>query len=86
MRRNANCTLGSLLFTTFVILLLPLRLAAQSGTVTDDRFLSNNATTPRVNLNAHSVALIVAGSSATVGSTQVGTTKTQFKQLNPVSN
>jgi hypothetical protein len=49
---------------------------AQSGTVTDDGFLSSNSTTQQFNLNDHGIALIVAGSSATVGSAQVGTPKT----------
>ena len=57
------------------LLLLPLRAAAQSGTVTDDGFISTNSTTQQLNLNGQGISLIVAGSSATVGSTSVGTTK-----------
>src|SRR6266436_1197853 len=65
--------LGATLF------LLPLRSAAQSGTVTDDGFLSSSSATQQVNLNGQGIALIVAGSSATVGSASVGTTKTYIK-------
>ena len=61
------------------LLLLPLRASAQSGTVTDDGFLSSSAATQQVNLNGQGIALIVAGSSATVGSVSVGTTKTYIK-------
>jgi hypothetical protein len=60
-------------------LILPGRAAAQSGTVTDDGFLSSNATTQLVNLNGQGIILVVAGSSATVGSAQVGTTKAYIK-------
>ena len=61
------------------LLLLPLRASAQSGTVTDDGFLSSSATTQQVNLNGQGIVLIVSGSSATVGSAPVGTTKTYIK-------
>src|SRR5256885_249326 len=61
------------------LLLLPLRGAAQSATVTDDGFLSSSTATQQVNLNGQGIALIVAGSSATVGSASVGTTKTYIK-------
>src|SRR2546427_1836206 len=55
------------------LLLLPLRGAAQSATVTDDGFLSSSTATQQVNLNGQGIVLIVAGSSAAVGSAQVGT-------------
>jgi hypothetical protein len=61
------------------LFLLPQRAAAQSGTVTDDAFLSSNATTQALNLNGQGIALVVAGSSATVGSSHVGLTKTYIK-------
>lgn len=61
------------------LLLLPSRAAAQSGTVTDDGFVSSNSTTQLVNLNGQGIVLVVAGSSATVGSAQVGTTKAYIK-------
>ncbi len=60
-------------------LLLPLRASAQSGTVTDDGFLSSSAATQLVNVNGQGVVLIVGGSSATVGAASVGTTKTFIK-------
>src|SRR5947209_4442564 len=60
-------------------LLLPLRASAQSGTVTDDGFLSSSSATQQVNLNGQGIALIVAGSSAMVGPASVGTTKTHIK-------
>jgi hypothetical protein len=52
---------------------------AQSGTVTDDGFLSSNSTTQQINLNGQGIVLIVAASRATVGSASVGTTKTYIK-------
>jgi hypothetical protein len=61
------------------VLLLPHRVAAQSATVTDDAFLSSNSNTQQLNLNGQGIALIVAGSSATVGNSSVGTTKTYIK-------
>jgi anti-sigma factor RsiW len=61
------------------LLLHPCRAAAQSGTVTDDAFLSTNAVTQQLNLKGQGIALIVAGSSATVGPVPVGTTKTYIK-------
>jgi hypothetical protein len=61
------------------VLLLPCRAAAQSGTVTDDAFLSSNSTTQALNLNGQGIALVVAGSSATVGPLHVGLTKTYIK-------
>src|SRR5207302_8788889 len=60
-------------------LLLPFRASAQSGAVSDDGFLSSSSATQQVNLNGQGIALIVAGSSATVGSASVGTTKTYIK-------
>src|SRR6266705_2712148 len=60
-------------------LLLPGRAWAQSGTVTDDGFLSSSSATQQVNLNGQGIALIVAGTNATVGSASVGTTKTYIK-------
>jgi hypothetical protein len=61
------------------VLLLPHGVAAQSGTVTDDAFLSSSKTTEVLNLNGQGISLIVAGSSAAVGSVQVGATKTYIK-------
>jgi N-acetylneuraminic acid mutarotase len=61
------------------LLLLPTRAAAQSGTVTDDGFLSTNATTQLVNLNGQGIVLVVAGSSAMVNNSNVGATKTYIK-------
>jgi N-acetylneuraminic acid mutarotase len=55
--------------------LLPSPAFAQSGTVTDDAFISSNSTTQFYNQNGHGISLIVAGSSATVGAAQVGTLK-----------
>ncbi|HEY6388718.1 MAG TPA: DNRLRE domain-containing protein, partial [Candidatus Acidoferrum sp.] len=60
-------------------LLLPGRATAQSGTVTDDAFVSSNVATQLFNLKGQGISLIVAGSTATVGSTQVGTTTTYIK-------
>jgi len=47
--------------------------------VTDDAFASTNSTTQLANLNGQGISLLVAGSSATVGSVHVGTTKTFIK-------
>jgi collagen triple helix repeat protein len=58
------------------LLLLPSSTSAQSATVTDDAFVSTNSTTQSFNLSGQGILLLVAGSSATVGSTHVGTTKT----------
>jgi hypothetical protein len=55
------------------ILVLPSRAAGQSATVTDDAFLSSNATTQLLNLNGQGGSLIVAGTNAAV-SAQVTTT------------
>jgi hypothetical protein len=64
-------------------LVLPARLAGQSGTVTDDAFLSNNAATQLFNLNGQGGSLIVSGATATVGTLHSGTTKTYINfQLN----
>src|SRR5947207_14018753 len=59
-----------------MLLLLPGRTAAQSGTVTDDGFVSSSATNQQVNLSGQGISLIVAGPSARVGSVSVGGTKT----------
>jgi hypothetical protein len=59
-----------------LVAVFPGKLWAQSGTVTDDAFVSTNSTTQLVNLNGQGIALVVAGSSATVGPAHVGTTKT----------
>jgi hypothetical protein len=70
------------LFALLVVISLvvfPGRTVAQSGTVTDDAFLSSNKTTQVFNLNGQGISLVVAGSSAAVGSVQVGTTKTYIK-------
>ena len=53
--------------------------SAQSGAVSDDGFLSSSSATQQFNLNGQGIVLIVAGSSATVGSASVGTTKTYIK-------
>ncbi len=64
-------------------LVLPARSAGQSGTVTDDAFLSSNATTQLLNLNGQGGSLIVAGATATVGTLHPGTTRTYINfQLN----
>ena len=70
-----------LIFAVALVLLVmsPSQIAAQSGTVTDDAFLSNNATTQKLNLAGQGISLIVAGSSATVGSVPVGATTTYIK-------
>jgi hypothetical protein len=62
-----------------MFLLLPGKVAAQSGTVTDDAFVSGNSVTQLANANGQGIALVVAGSSATVGPVHVGTTKTFIK-------
>jgi hypothetical protein len=61
------------------ILVLPSRAAGQSATVTDDAFLSSNATTQLLNLNGQGGSLIVAGTNAAVGPLHVGATKTYIK-------
>lgn len=60
-------------------LLLPGRAAAQSGTVTDDAFLFSNSTTQKFNPGGQGISLIVEGSTAPVGMTQVGTTAGYIK-------
>jgi hypothetical protein len=65
--------------TAAALLLLPNRAAAQSATVTDDAFLSSNSNTQQLNTNGQGISLIVAGSSATVGNSNVGATKTYIK-------
>jgi N-acetylneuraminic acid mutarotase len=71
------------IFWLAVLAVVPLLFApcatAQSGTDTDDAFVSSNPVTQQFNLNGHGLVLIVAGSSATVGSVPVGTTKTLIK-------
>jgi N-acetylneuraminic acid mutarotase len=70
------------MFAAVVMILLvgfPGRSWGQSGTVTDDGFVSTNSTTQAVNLNGQGIVLVVAGSSAMVGSAQVGTTKAYIK-------
>jgi len=49
------------------LVLSPSRIAAQSGTVTDDAFASSNATTETFNANGEGIAPVVADSSAKVG-------------------
>jgi hypothetical protein len=68
-----------LAISLITLLLFPLRAAAQSATVTDEAFLSNNPATQEVYLDSQGTVLIVAGSSAMVGPTSVGTTKTYIK-------
>jgi hypothetical protein len=58
------------------LLLLPQGSHAQSGTVTDDAFISTNAGTQAVNANGQGTFLIVAGSSSVVGTSHPGMTKT----------
>lgn len=50
------------------VLLLAGTLAAQSGTLTDDAFLSSNPPTQLLNLNGQGIALFVAGSSCALHS------------------
>jgi N-acetylneuraminic acid mutarotase len=63
------------------VLVLPEKTTAQSATVTDDAFLSTNSTTQQFNVNGQGISLVVAGSSATVGNSNVGATKTYIKFL-----
>jgi hypothetical protein len=62
-----------------LLLLSPGRAAAQSGTETDDAFISGNAATQFLNFNGQGISLIVAGSSANAGVVRVGTTTTYIK-------
>jgi hypothetical protein len=74
--------LSFLFFAAVPMILLavsPGQVWAQSGTVTDDAFISTSSTTQLVNFNGQGIALVVAGSSATVGSVHVATTKTFIK-------
>jgi hypothetical protein len=74
--------LSFLFFAAVPMILLavsPGQVWAQSGTVTDDAFISTSSTTQLVNFNGQGIALVVAGSSAIVGSVHVGTTKTFIK-------
>ncbi|HWZ54578.1 MAG TPA: DNRLRE domain-containing protein [Verrucomicrobiae bacterium] len=57
----------------------PDRAAAQSGTVSDDAFVSSNPRTQILDLNGQGISLIVAGSSATVGGQHVGATTSYIK-------
>ena len=66
-------------FVLVLTILLPGRAAAQSGTVTDDAFVSSNAATGLLNLKGQGISLIVAGSSASVGFVSVGATKSYIK-------
>lgn len=59
--------------------LLSPRATAQSGTLTDDGFLSINPNTQQVNGNGRGMVLVVAGSTASVGSTLVGKADTFLK-------
>jgi len=61
------------------LLLFPSGAGAQTGTVTDDAFVSSNAVTQALNLNGQGTSLIVAGSSAAVGSVKVGTSTAYIK-------
>ena len=60
------------------LVLLPARVGAQSGTLTDDGFLSNNPTTQQWNVNGHGIVLIVAGANA-YGSPGATTTFLKFQ-------
>jgi Kelch motif/Galactose oxidase, central domain len=71
--RSLGWSAGMVLVTA--AFLLPLRASAQNGTVTDDGFLSSNSTTQKVNLGGYGPEIVVAGSSATVGTSLVGQTK-----------
>lgn len=64
-----------------VLLLLPSRVTGQSGTVTDDGFLSTNSTTQKLNLGGQGISLIVGGASSMAGSplVSVGQTTTYIK-------
>jgi hypothetical protein len=66
-------------------LVSPTGVAGQSATVTDDAFLSSNATTQSVNLNGQGGFLVIAGSNATVGSAHVGATTAYIKFQLPAS-
>ncbi len=43
------------------LLLLPLRASAQTGTLTDDGFVSANSGIQQLNLNGQGISLIIAG-------------------------
>jgi hypothetical protein len=74
-----------LAISLITLLMLPLRVAAQSGTLTDDGFVSTYAGTQQLNLHGQGIVLIVAGSSATLNDSQVGTTKAFMKFQLPSS-
>lgn len=82
---NRNRGWISLAFGAAALLLFPSIASAQSGTVTDDAFLSSNAATQLLNLNGQGISLIVAGSSAEVGSLHVGATTSYIKFQLPSS-
>jgi hypothetical protein len=84
MRKLPSGLLLAIVLTASLIV-FPARISAQSGTVTDDAFLSNNSATQLLNLNGQGGALIVAGSSATVGSARVGATTAYIKFQLPAS-
>lgn len=65
--------------TVVAMLLLPVRTAGQSATVTDDAFLSANSLVQQLNLNGLGVSLVVAGSSETVDGVHAGATTTYIK-------
>ncbi len=65
--------------------LAPGRLAAQTGTDTDDAFLSANSVTQLLDLNGAGLSLIVAGENSTVGPLKVGATTTYIKFQLPSS-
>lgn len=68
-----------ILCLAFALLLLPSSTMAQSGTVTDDAFISTHPATELLNLKGQGICLIVAGSSATVGPLEVGSSTTFIK-------
>jgi|SRR5215471_4441716 len=68
--------LSKIICLVVLALLLPVRGWAQSGTLTDDGFVSTNPTIQQFNVNGHGTVLIVAGANA-YGSP--GTTSTFLK-------
>lgn len=63
----------------FALILLPWPAMAQTGTVTDDAFVSTHPATESLNLKGQGISLIVAGSEATVGPLEVGSSTTFIK-------
>src|SRR4029077_7849705 len=59
--------------------MLPGRAGAQSGTVTDDAFLSSNPATQVLNFNGQGISLVVAGGGSQRGGAPVGTSTTYIK-------